>query len=52
MLSGTKGLKINSIEKFLGEKFVEGINLEATLAKRLDSTFNAHGTKIISKNLK
>ena len=34
MLSGTNGLKINSIENLSGIKSSEGMSLEATLAKR------------------
>jgi hypothetical protein len=49
ILSGTKGLKINSTKNLSGENYVEGINHEATLARKSTSMFNARGTNIILK---
>ena len=49
ILLGIDGLKLNSIEKVLGEKSSDGTNLEATLANRLASWFWNLGMKFILK---
>ena len=49
ILSGIDGLKINSIEKLLGEKSSSGTNLEATLANRSTSWFWNQGVEFILK---